>query len=133
MNYSAIVQFTGNFTAGAVVFGVANLQNKGNFLIPISIQFLVPALIIIGTPWLLESPRWLVKEGRIEQARVVLKSLRCPKTSEAAESVERELEEMNVANESDRQLEHHGSSIRALFNRQNRKRSLIIIGVQALQ
>jgi hypothetical protein len=36
------------------------------------LQALVPALILVPTFFLPESPRWLINKGRIQEARVVL-------------------------------------------------------------
>ncbi|KAL1899229.1 hypothetical protein Sste5346_003152 [Sporothrix stenoceras] len=43
--------------------------------LPLGIQLLAPIALLIGSPWLPESPRWLIGHGREEQGMTVLSNL----------------------------------------------------------
>ncbi len=43
---------------------------------PLSLQCLSPLLLLVGSPWMPRSPRWLISKGKLEEARTVLHKLR---------------------------------------------------------
>lgn len=43
---------------------------------PLALQCLPPLVLLLGSPWLPRSPRWLISKGKMDEALNVLKKLR---------------------------------------------------------
>lgn len=43
---------------------------------PLYLQCLPPTILLIGSPWVPRSPRWLISKGRLQEAMVILQKLR---------------------------------------------------------
>ena len=68
INMYQSVQIIGVIIASGVVFASSVLTTKSAFLIPMGVQLIAPGLILITSPWLPESPRWLIWKGRFDEA-----------------------------------------------------------------
>lgn len=62
----------GQFLASAVLKGVAERQDQWAYRIPYALQWMWPVPLIIGIYLAPESPWWLVRKGRMDQAKHVL-------------------------------------------------------------
>lgn len=87
--------------------------------IPLAIQVILAGLILLGSLFTVESPRWLAKMGRWEEAAQMLAYVRGKATDD--ETVMREMAEIRV------QIEHElsitqGRSLKEFFHRSNWKR-----------
>ncbi|CAK7207156.1 hypothetical protein SEUCBS139899_009964 [Sporothrix eucalyptigena] len=61
---------------GWTSYGAYFATNKElQWRLPLGIQLLAPIALLIGSPWLPESPRWLIGHGREEQGMTVLSNL----------------------------------------------------------
>ncbi|KAJ5975457.1 hypothetical protein N7481_009164 [Penicillium waksmanii] len=78
-------------------YGVALRIPEGTsqWRIPVAIQLIPGGLMLIGLFFLKESPRWLMKQGRQEEALKSLAYIR--NESEASEEVQREIAEIRAA------------------------------------
>ncbi|GFZ46473.1 hypothetical protein JCM24511_04720 [Saitozyma sp. JCM 24511] len=66
--------YIGSIIASWATFGTLQHfpESSWSWRLPSLLQALVPALILVPTFFLPESPRWLINRGRIQEARVVL-------------------------------------------------------------
>lgn len=58
----------GQLVATLVTYGTQNIQNDSGWRIPVSIQFIMPAILLIFLPRIPESPRWLLMRNRRSEA-----------------------------------------------------------------
>lgn len=130
-NYN-IVQNVGYVLAAITVYGVVNRMDTLNWLLPICLQFVLPIAIILCSPLLPESPRWLAGQGRLEEAAAVIRSLRKKSDEYTDEVIWAEVQEIAAAYTEMRQL-YSGTGWLELFRGANLRRTLIAIGLQSLQ
>lgn len=66
----------GILLANCVVYATEKRDDTGSYRIPIAVQFLWALILGVGLVFLPESPRYLVKKGRVEQAAKALSRVR---------------------------------------------------------
>lgn len=86
----------GILIAACVNYGVQGRGDNSEYRIPIAIQFVWGTILGVGIALLPDSPRYFVKRGRVEKARIALSKLRGQ--PQDSEYIEAELAEI-VANE----------------------------------
>ncbi|CCM01414.1 uncharacterized protein FIBRA_03465 [Fibroporia radiculosa] len=62
----------GQFMSNGVIKGTGNWTSAYAYRLPFALQWIFPVLLLIGLPFAPESPWWLVRKGRVEEARKVL-------------------------------------------------------------
>ncbi|KAJ6437393.1 MFS transporter, SP family, sugar:H+ symporter [Purpureocillium lavendulum] len=62
--------------ASAVNFGTSRIKTDAGWRISVGIQFIMPGLLLVLWPMIVESPRWLLSQDRFEDATVSLRRLR---------------------------------------------------------
>ncbi|GME22420.1 putative sugar transporter protein [Neofusicoccum parvum] len=62
--------------ANLINYGTKQLDTDACWMIPLGIQFVMPAILIAAYPFLVESPRWLISRGDTEAASAALRKLR---------------------------------------------------------
>ncbi|KAJ5647054.1 hypothetical protein N7490_003426 [Penicillium lividum] len=70
-----VFALSGLAIASWVNFGMFYTTGSVSWRFPIALQLVFIAIILSLTPWLPESPRYLVKKGRIEEANVIMARL----------------------------------------------------------
>ena len=110
-----------------IAFGSRNLSGSVAWRIPFIVQGAFAVLLTVGMLAMPYSPRWLAQQGRNQEARLVLRSLRS-----AEGQVEAELQEITASRE-----ESQGTGATAEFtevcSRRYIKRTAIGVAIMALQ
>lgn len=57
------VLILGVILAAGIVYATSQMDTKGCYLIPMGLQLIAPTIMVLGSPFLPESPRWLVWKG----------------------------------------------------------------------
>jgi len=65
----------GQLLANGVIAGTSQLNNHWAYSAPFAIQWLWPIIILIGIPFAPESPWWLIRKNRLEEAEKSLNRL----------------------------------------------------------
>lgn len=76
-------------------FGVRNIETNGfNWRFPLAFQLVFVAMLLVALPFFPESPRWLAKMGRVDEAKRILTRLRSHPYNENDPAVTAELQEI---------------------------------------
>ncbi|GBE88356.1 General alpha-glucoside permease [Sparassis crispa] len=62
----------GQFMSNGVIEGTGNFSSAYAYRLPFALQWIFPAILLAGLPFAPESPWWLVRKGRVEDARKVI-------------------------------------------------------------
>jgi hypothetical protein len=62
----------GSSLSAWISFGTRNVAGNWAWRLPVLMQIALPLLALPGTSFVAESPRWLIKQGRVDEARDVL-------------------------------------------------------------
>ncbi|KAL4867314.1 hypothetical protein BDV12DRAFT_198390 [Aspergillus spectabilis] len=116
-----ILSLSAGVISTVIVNETKDLDGSLQYIIPLAIQCALPAVILLATIPLPESPQWLVSKGRIEEAHRNLRKLRGSKMNDL--QVADELRVMKLCEENERAL---SASVRfwEIFNRENLQRTL---------
>ena len=68
----------GQLLGNGVIAGTSQLSTHWAYSAPFALQWLWPAVILVGCPFAPESPWWLVRKGRFDDAEKALKRLTSP-------------------------------------------------------
>ncbi|KAK7203953.1 general substrate transporter [Myxozyma melibiosi] len=117
----------GVLIASLVDNGSKSRDGKSSYLIPIYIQFIWVLILLTGFLFLPESPRFLVKQGKIGAARRSLSIIRHNDKDDISISVE--LAEIEAAIELERALSN--VQLKDCFGTENRQRYRMMIGLVA--
>ncbi|RPA99055.1 sugar transporter [Choiromyces venosus 120613-1] len=123
-----------NIVVGSFLISIVNnftqeVKSDASYRIPIGLLLVLPVLIIPGLPFLPESPRWLMKRGREEEAR---KSLEIIHRGDVGFSVESEVLFLR-ATISEQEEINKASSWADCFKTTNRRRTLLAVLIQVMQ
>ena len=106
-----------NFTAPII--------GRDSYMIPLGLVYIVPFFISIGIIFIPESPRWLIRHGKAEQARKALLWLR-PESS----MVETEMADIQAAIEAEKDLARRALWVDMFKDPIDRRRTVLaVVGV----
>ena len=120
VGHHAIFLVFGYMLAGWVAFACYYAETTipaFGWRFPLALQCLFPLILLIGSPWLPRSPRWLITKGKEAEARDVLNKLRAspsdPNGLIAKEEFIQTREQIRLEAE---RLSHYGGSVwKAVF------------------
>jgi SP family sugar:H+ symporter-like MFS transporter len=69
------VMILGVILAAGIDYASSTMTSKAAYCIPIGLQLVAPSIMMLGSPSLPESPRWLVWKGRTEEAKAAAQKL----------------------------------------------------------
>jgi len=104
------------------------MLSKLSYRIPLACNFFIPTIVVIGLFFIKESPRWLVLQGRSDDARRSITWYRGSKMDKVA--LEEELVETEMGIQEEKELAQ-GVSVLDLFRAGNLQRTLICWGAVA--
>ncbi|KAI1616485.1 MFS transporter [Exophiala viscosa] len=119
----------GLLLAAVVLNSTKNRNDTGSYRIPVAVQFAWSIILVVGMLLLPETPRYLIKRGKPEEAARSLSRLRRLDVNHP--SIVEELAEVQANH--NYELSIGGDSYMTCFRRPTRKRLLTGIGLQALQ
>ena len=95
---------------------------------PLAVQCLSPLILLIGSPWLPRSPRWLITKGKMDEAQKVLQQLRAspddPNHEVAKEEFIQTKERIRL--ESEKLSQYGGSPWLAVFKKASYRKRMVI-------
>ncbi|KAJ5094301.1 sugar transporter [Penicillium angulare] len=120
----------GQFIASGVMKGVSPLDNKWAYKIPFACQWIWPLPIMLGVLLAPESPWWLIRKGRLDDAKHALYRLTSP--NDQSFDINETISMIERTNELEKQL-GEGISYRDCFIGSNLRRTEIICMVWSIQ
>lgn len=123
-----------------ISFGVRTIETGGfNWRFPLAFQLVFVLMLVVTLPFFPESPRWLAKMGRVDEARRILARLRSTPYNEQDPEVNRELDEILAVAKVERVRQENGEDgfIRMLVTSVGkmhiRRRIVLVVWLQILQ
>lgn len=122
--------YVGGVMAAGVTFGTQYIESTWSWRAPSLLQFLPSALCLVVLPFVPESPRWLVYNDRLEEARAILLKYHANGDT-SSELLRIELEEIVQTLEYEKTVQNAG--FKSLVNtRPNRWRFGIVAAVSSM-
>ncbi|GAB7366889.1 hypothetical protein MBLNU230_g1251t1 [Neophaeotheca triangularis] len=120
----------GQFLASAVLQGVGERTDQWAYRIPYALQWMFPVPLIIGIYLAPESPWWLVRKGRLEDAKKVL--VRLAAKNSPTQDLDNMVQMMEQTNEYEKTL-NEGTSYFNCFKGADLRRTEIVCAVWLVQ
>ncbi|KIX06105.1 uncharacterized protein Z518_04079 [Rhinocladiella mackenziei CBS 650.93] len=125
------VMFAMGYSLSAWIgFGVSFISSSGSpssfpWRFPIAFQMVPALLLLLGSPWLPYSPRWLMMHNRFDEAHEVIKRLHRTKDDAHDTLARKEFYQMRKQVELDRQIKAATSRWELFKTPANRRRALV--------
>lgn len=131
-----IVQFSGTLLFTGVIYKLGPMNHANAYVLPFALQWAVPSIVILTVWFWPESPVWLVRMGRIDDAKASLRRLH-GKGGQDEKGIDRDailaLIRDTVTREREMASETAGLSYAAAFSAENRQRTLICMFIYGCQ
>ncbi|OAK98366.1 general substrate transporter [Phaeosphaeriaceae sp. SRC1lsM3a] len=124
------IQILGVILAAGVVYASSQGNTPAAYLIPMGLQLVAPAIMVLLCPFLPESPRWLVWKNRRDDA--IASANRIFSTSSNDFDAAKYINEIQIAIESEQNREEASRWV-DLTRGPDLRRLLIAVGIQSLQ
>ncbi|CDK25314.1 unnamed protein product [Kuraishia capsulata CBS 1993] len=118
----------GQFWAYFIIYFTKDKTTKWSYLTAILVQVVIPAFMLAATPFLIESPRWLIITGKREQGVISMSKLYGKDTQYDINKIADEIEEAHNALQNYRK----DTSYLDLFKGVNLRRTLIAMAIPCL-
>ncbi|KAJ5792459.1 uncharacterized protein N7503_008437 [Penicillium pulvis] len=100
--YNNLCWVIGHFIASGVLRGMVDNTTADAYRIPFGIQWMWPPILIVGVYFAPESPWWLIRKGRVEEAKLSL--LRLTSTNDAEFDVDKTLAMMQHTDQLEKEV-----------------------------
>lgn len=102
--YANICWVIGQIMATGVLRGLLSSTNQWGYRIPFALQWIFPPIIGVAAVFAPESPWWLVRHGKMDQAAVVVKRLMSKAEAADPQNIQNKVSEMHLTNEHEKAL-----------------------------
>ncbi|KIM93247.1 hypothetical protein OIDMADRAFT_138157 [Oidiodendron maius Zn] len=120
----------GQLIASGILRSVLNIEGHWAYRLPFAVQWLWPIPLFIGVFFAPESPWWLVRKNRLEDAKVSV--LRLTSAREVEFDVNKYVSLMALTTEHEREINDQTSYL-ACFKGTDLRRTIIVIGCYCMQ
>ncbi|KAH7201531.1 hypothetical protein DER44DRAFT_812272 [Fusarium oxysporum] len=117
----------GGLVINSICFGTSSLPDNRAWRIPLGMFYIVPSIVVAGIWFVPESPRWLLRKNRVEEARKSLQQIR--EGAFTDEEIDAEFTELKVSLEQETEQGRFVELLRGI----NLKRTLIVMAVNFYQ
>ncbi|KAF5593532.1 RGT2-Sensor of high external glucose concentration [Fusarium pseudocircinatum] len=117
----------GGLVINSICFGTSSLPDNRAWRIPLGMFYIVPSIVVAGIWFVPESPRWLLRKNRVEEARRSLQQIR--EGAFTDEEIDAEFTELKVSLEQETEQGKFVELVRGI----NLKRTLIVMAVNFYQ
>ncbi|KAH8809428.1 general substrate transporter [Xylogone sp. PMI_703] len=121
----------GQILSTCVIRGVLNMEAPWSYRIPFAVQWFWPLPIFVAVIFAPESPWWLVRHNRLEEAKVSLKRL-ASRDEASTSNIEKTVALMVLTTEYERQINSSTSYV-ACFKGTDLRRTTIVIFLFCIQ
>ncbi|KAL7788953.1 general substrate transporter [Trichoderma ceciliae] len=129
-NYVNFCWAFGQLIATGILRGVLPMTTQWAYRIPFAVQWVWPVILIPIIFFAPESPWWLVRKGRLQEARAVMQRLTSRRNINF--DIDKNIALMVITTEHERTINAE-TTYRACFQGTNLKRTIIVIGIYCIQ
>ena len=127
-----IVQFSGVLLFTGVIYAVGPVDTKYAYLIPFACQWIVPALVLLTIIFWPESPVWLCRVGKLDQAKIALAKIHGKSEAINLEAILAQIQQ-TIAHEEREHADQESATYLDCFKGTDRRRTLICMFVYGCQ
>lgn len=127
-----VIQLSGTLLFTGIIYKLGPLDNPNAYILPFALQWVVPSIVILTVWFWPESPVWLVRMGRIQDAKNSLRSLHGETSSIDRDAILAVIED-TVRRERESREETSSTTYATAFESTCRKRTLTCMFIYGCQ